>query len=105
MLVALLLWTLRLLDELPNKMCLKQPVYEKLAPGPDLAGARTHLRLLEEIAAMLDFYYCLHWHLRDARYHGQIWDHQIAPGVVLERRRAREWLIQDVPWEEVDLDA
>ncbi|HEX8156827.1 MAG TPA: DUF4272 domain-containing protein [Solirubrobacteraceae bacterium] len=66
MLVALLLWTLRLLDELPNKMCLKQPVYEKLAPGPDLAGARTHLRLLEEIAAMLDFYYCLHWHLRDA---------------------------------------
>ena len=32
------------------------------------------LRPLAEIAAMLDFYYCLHWHARNAQYHGQMWD-------------------------------
>ena len=54
---------------------------------------------------MLDFYYLLHWHARNAQYHGQMWDPEIAPGVVLERRRALEWLFQDVPWEDVDLGA
>jgi hypothetical protein len=103
-----LLWSVRIVDELaPDQMCPKEPVYEKLAPGLDPARARTDLRLrpLAEIAAMLDFYYCLHWHARSAQYHGEIWDYQIAPGVVLERRRALEWLFQDVPWEEVDLGA
>ena len=102
-----LLWTLRLVDELaPDKMCSKkEAVYERLAPGLDPASAVADLRLrpLAEIAAMLDFYYCLHWHARSAQYHGEIWDFQIAPGVVLERRRALEWLFQDVAWEDVDL--
>jgi hypothetical protein len=52
---------------------------------------------------MLDFYYCLHWNARKAQYHGDVWDYQIAPGVVLERRRALEWLFQDAQWEDVDL--
>lgn len=104
-----LLWTLRLVDSLaPDKMCPRQEaVYEKLAPGLDPANARDDLRLrpLAEIATMLDFYYCLHWHARSAQYHGEVWDYKIAPGVVLERRRALEWLFQDVPWEDVDLGA
>jgi hypothetical protein len=101
-----LLWTLRLVDDLPpDQMCPKQPVYEQLAPGLDPGKAREDQRMrpLTEIAAMLDLYYCLHWHARKAQYHGDVWDYQIAPGVVLERRRALEWLFQDVPWEDVDL--
>jgi Domain of unknown function (DUF4272) len=101
-----LLWVLGLVEDLPpDRMCPKQPVYEQLAPGLDPRRARDDLRMrpLSEIAAMLDFYYCLHWHARKAQYHGDVWDYQIAPGVVLERRRALEWLFQDVPWEDVDL--
>ncbi len=101
-----LLWTLGLVEDLPpDRMCPKEPVYERLAPGLDPGRARRDLRLrpLSEIAAMLDFYYCLHWHARKAQYHGDVWDYEIAPGVVLERRRALEWLFQDAPWEEVDL--
>lgn len=101
-----LLWVLRLVDDLPpDQMCPRQPVYERLAPGLDPGRARDDVRMrpLSEIAAMLDFYYCLHWHARKAQYHGDVWDQQIAPSVVLERRRALEWLFQDAQWEEVDL--
>lgn len=101
-----LLWVLRLVEDLPaDEMCPKQPVYEQLAPGLDPGRAREDLRMrpLSEIAAMLDFYYCLHWHARKAQYHGDVWDYHIAPGVVLERRRALEWLFQDARWEDVDL--
>lgn len=101
-----LLWVLRLVDDLPpDEMCPKQPVYEQLAPGLDPGRAREDIRTrpLSEIAAMLDFYYCLHWHARKAQYHGDVWDVQIAPSVVLERRRALEWLFQDARWEDVDL--
>ena len=101
-----LLWVLGLVDDLPpDQMCPKQPVYEQLAPGLDPGRAREDQRMrpLSEIAAMLDFYYLLHWHARKAQYHGDVWDYEIAPGVVLERRRALEWLFQDAGWEDVDL--
>jgi hypothetical protein len=101
-----LLWVLRLVDDLPpDQMCPKQPAYEQLAPGldPGRARAPADMRPLSEIAAMLDFYYCLHWHARKAQYHGVNWNSKIAPGVVLERRRALEWLFQDVAWEDLDL--
>ncbi len=101
-----LMWSIGLVDDLPpDKLCGKDPFYERLAPNMDPARGRTDvaLRPIAEIAAMLDLYYCLHWHARNAQYHGQRWDPQIAPGAVLERRRALEWLFQDVPWEEVDL--
>ncbi len=101
-----LLWALGLVVDLPpDTMCPRQPAYERLAPDLDPSKALDDVRLrpLEEIAAMLDFYYCLHWHARKAQYHGDVWDYQIAPGVVLERRRALEWLFQDARWEDVDL--
>jgi hypothetical protein len=103
-----LLWSLGLVEDMPpDELCDREPFYERLAPGLDPAKGRTDvvLRPLAEIAAMLDFYYCLHWHARNAQYHGQLWDPEIAPGVVLERRRALEWLFQDVAWEDVDLGA
>ncbi|MEA2221133.1 MAG: hypothetical protein QOJ35_3759 [Solirubrobacteraceae bacterium] len=103
-----LMWSLALVDDLPpDELCSRESFYERLAPDVDPAKGRTdvHLRPLAEIAAMLDVYYCLHWHARNAQYHGQMWDPEIAPGVVLERRRALEWLFQDVGWEDVDLGA
>ncbi len=103
-----LLWSIELVDDMPpDELCGRDPFYERLAPDMDPAKGRTDvlLRPLPEIAAMLDFYYCLHWHARNAQYHGKPWNSKIAPGAVLERRRALEWLFQDVPWEDVDLGA
>jgi hypothetical protein len=101
-----LMWALALVDDLPpDELCSGSPFYERLAPGMDPARGRTDvsLRPVAEIAAMLDLYYCLHWHARNAQYHGRAWGTAIAPGAVLERRHALEWLFQDVPWEDVDL--
>ncbi len=103
-----LLWSIALVDDLPpDELCGRDPFYERLAPDMDPARGRTDvlLRPLPEIAAMLDFYYCLHWHARNAQYHGRRWDSQIVSGAVLERRHALEWLFQDVAWEDVDLGA
>ncbi len=101
-----LLWCVELVDDLPpDELCSPDPFYERLAPNLDPSRGRTDvlLRPLPAIAEMLDFYYCLHWHARNAQYHGQLWNPQIAPGAVLERRRALEWLFQDLPWDDVDL--
>jgi hypothetical protein len=101
-----LMWSLGLVVDLtPDELCGRDPFYERLAPGMDPAKGRTDvaLRPLAQIAAMLDVYYLLHWHARNAQYHGRPWDATIAPGAVLERRRALEWLFQDVAWEDVDL--
>ena len=101
-----LLWSLELVDDLPpDELCGREPFYERLAPRMDPAQGRTDvaLRPLPQIAAMLDLYYCLHSAARNAQYHGNAWDTKIAPGAVLERRRALEWLFQDVAWEDVDL--
>jgi len=101
-----LMWCLELVDDLPpGELCGREPFYERLAPEMDPARGRTdvELRPLPQIAAMLDLYYLLHWYARNAQYHGQTWDSKIAPGAVLERRRALEWLFQDVAWEDVDL--
>lgn len=101
-----LLWCLELVDDLPpDELCGRDPFYERLAPGMDPARGRTDvaLRPLPDIVVMLDFYYLLHWHARNAQYHGRLWNAAIAPGAVLERRRALEWLFQDVAWDDVDL--
>lgn len=101
-----LMWSIQLVDDLPpDELCAGEPFYERLAPKTDPANAKADvaLRPTAELASMLDFYYCLHWRARVAQYHGRMWDHEIAPGAVLERRRALEWLFQDVPWEDVDL--
>jgi len=101
-----LMWSVELVDDMPpDELCGRDPFYERLAPDMDPAKGRTDvvLRPLPEIVAMLDFYYCLHWHARNAQYHGNAWHPKIAPGSVLERRHALEWLFQDVPWEDVDL--
>ena len=101
-----LMWALELVDDLPpDQLCGQDPFYERLAPDMDPSRGLTDLALrpLPEIVAMLDFYYLLHWHARNAQYHGAVWNSQIAPGVVLERRHALEWLFQDEAWEDVDL--
>jgi hypothetical protein len=102
------MWRIELADDLPaDELCDREPCYERLAWDLDPSQGKTDvaLRPLADLAAMLDFSYYSHRHARNAQYHGRMWDPVIAPGAVLERRRALEWLFQDVPREDVDLGA
>ena len=49
-------------------------------PRPRQGQDDVALRPLAELAAMLDFYYCLHWHARNAQYHGQMGIPRSPPG-------------------------
>lgn len=62
------------------------------------------LRKLSDVASACDLAYCLHWAVRQAVLDGTPPPGKAEPYVVLERRRALEWLIGDDPWDEVPLD-
>ena len=62
------------------------------------------LRSLDDIAAACDLAYCLHWALVEAQIDGSIYPRNLPPHVIVERRRALEWLCSDDGWDEVEMD-
>jgi hypothetical protein len=66
--------------------------------------SRASLRKTEEIAQALDLAYCLHWALREAELRGKRIPGKVHPYVVIERRRALEWILSDEAWDEITLD-
>ena len=65
---------------------------------------KAKLRPLEEVVAACDLAYCLHWAIRQAELKGKRPPANLKPYVVVERRRALEWLLSEEAWEEVSLD-
>lgn len=59
---------------------------------------------LEHVVAACDLAYCLHWVVRQAELAGQPPPAGLAPHVIVERRRALEWLLSKESWNEVPLD-
>lgn len=62
------------------------------------------VRGLGEFLEQLDLAYCLHWAIREAEAQGQRPPGQVPPNVVVERRRALEWMAGEGGWDEVSLD-
>ena len=62
------------------------------------------LRSKDEILAKLDLAYCLHWAVRDAEIHQRLIPGRVPGSVVIERRRALEWVVSQEAWDEVLLD-
>ena len=93
---------------LPFKDSLLDKVFPLMPPEVEVADFLDSLALLpeEKIFFQADLHYCLHWISR----HHKIWGTLKAPrrlntDVLVERRRAFEWLIDSAaPWEEVTLD-
>lgn len=77
-----------------------------IGAGEPSARFREGLQLREksEIAAQADLAYCLHWAVRNAELMGQRPPGHIPGNVVVERRRALEWLIGQDAWDEIALD-
>jgi hypothetical protein len=66
--------------------------------------AKASLRSRPELCAALDLAYCLHWAIRQAQLEGAEPPDGLTPDIVVERRRALEWLLSAEPWDAVSLD-
>jgi hypothetical protein len=87
-----------------------QPVLASLFPNvragetSDSFKHRAALRRSEDIVKAIDLAYCIHWAVRDATVNGRSVVGSVPPYVVVERRRALEWIIGEEDWENVALD-
>lgn len=79
------------------------PGLEKVESSLDFRRA-ARLRDQVELVEALDLAYCLHWAVRDSQLRGGRSQAPVEPYVVVERRRALEWLFCEDPWEEITLD-
>jgi hypothetical protein len=61
-------------------------------------------RPLEQVVAACDLAYCLHWAIRQAELGGKRPPANLKTYIVVERRRALEWLLSKDVWDEVSLD-
>lgn len=77
-----------------------------LTRGESAAGFRETLvlRSAEQILEQLDLAYCLHWAIRDSHLRGHVSPGRAPAPVVIERRRALEWVAAQDGWDEVSLD-
>lgn len=66
--------------------------------------ARARMRTNDEIIGACDLAYCLHWAVRNSQLAGLPPSGGLIPFVVVERRRALGWLLDNVGWDEVQLD-
>lgn len=62
------------------------------------------LRSLEEIVSACDLAYCLHWAVNQALLDGVPTPGKVPAHVVIERRRALEWVLSEEEWDAVSLD-
>ncbi|MFG0293753.1 MAG: DUF4272 domain-containing protein [Phycisphaerales bacterium JB050] len=102
-------WGLQLVRKLNfAKECSDKLV--KLLPDPrefaplDEFSNRCKLRSVTELLRATDLAYCLHWSIMQAYLNGKAAPGRVPPLVVVERRRALEWLISEDDWDEVCMD-
>ena len=58
----------------------------------------------EQVVAACDLSYCLHWIIRESLLKEEQMPTGLKPYVVIERRRALEWMLGDEAWDMVSLD-
>lgn len=82
-------------QELPNL---------KLNQGGENLRRIANQRPLEEILGACDLAYCLHSAIRESQITNKNSPKKLKPYVILERRRALDWLLSEESWDEIDLD-
>lgn len=66
--------------------------------------AKSELRSLRKIVQSCDLAYCLHWAVVQAQIEKKELPGDVRPHVIIERRRALEWMLGKDDWDEVSLD-
>lgn len=65
---------------------------------------KAQLRPRDELVAACDLAYCLHWVIRQAEIEGNEPPSGLKSYVIIERRRALEWLLSSESWDAISLD-
>jgi hypothetical protein len=81
-------------------------ILPNLKTGESAAELRhkSRMRCTDDLIAACDLAYCLHWAIRQAELESKESPSGLKPYVVVERRRALEWLLSDESWDAVSLD-
>jgi len=104
-----LCWVISLVNEMEfDKKCSNDFVFM----FPDIKNGENSTEFMKkaiprdhvEIYQMLDTAYVLHWGLNHIKLKKLPMPGKALPYVIIERRRALEWIITDVQWDEVALD-
>ena len=104
------LWALLWVGSMVDDLCFEFPVGEscsslcpnlKIHEDGSKLWNKMKLRDFDEVFAMLDLYYRLHWSARDAE--SNDYDSVVDADIVIERRRALEWALSGCGWDEVEL--
>jgi hypothetical protein len=66
--------------------------------------SRAQQRSIDDLLAAADLAYCLDWAATDASLRGEAQPGRVPAWVVVERRRALEWVLSDQDWDDVQLD-
>lgn len=76
----------------------------KLLENSAALRAKTKPRSYQQILEKCDLSYCLHWAIRQAEFSNQKLPGKVQPYVIVERRRALEWLVGSEGWGDFSLD-
>jgi hypothetical protein len=76
----------------------------RLGESSDAFRQSAKMRAVSDIVEALDLAYCLHWSIRNEELQGRIVSHAVDPHVVIERRRALEWILSNEDWDSVPMD-
>ena len=76
----------------------------KVAESSGKFRDRANPRSQDEVAFGCDLAYCLHWSVNQSALDGKAIPGKVPPHVVIERRRALEWMLSADEWDEVSLD-
>lgn len=104
-----LAWAMRITNELnftkdcDNRFVTMLPNLKQSQSSADFRK-KANPRPLEQVVAACDLAYCLHWAIRQAELSGKQPPANLKPYVVVERRRALEWLLSKDAWDEISLD-
>lgn len=102
-------WSLSLLSEMdfskscPTHLVSLYPDFKKLESAERFKEA-ARLRSAQELVAVCDAAYCLHWALKESMLNGIKFKSNLSLVVVAERRRALEWILGKEDWDEITLD-
>ncbi len=105
-----LIWAIKGVSELPfpNILCNLDSIFNKIPPKVPVNQfmKETNIRNKEEILFQTDLHYNLHWALKESKLSGN--DKglllKINGDIVIERRKALEWIVSKSLWNEIVLD-
>lgn len=102
-------WALEFLPALdfaepsPNSLVTVFPDFRQTESGARFRR-QARLRDLGSVLSACDLAYCLHWGIHQAAVSSNVMPGRVPPHVVIERRRALEWLLSRESWDDVSLD-